>query len=63
MQNSNKPSNIYVGESHINGEVIGRGEIWELKETLNDENYEKPLETKLIFRGEFMRINKLKLVK
>lgn len=60
IEKSNKPSNIYVGESHINGEIIGRGEIWELKETLKDENYEKPLETKLIFRGEIMENKQVK---
>ena len=60
IEKSNKPSNIYVGVSHINGEVIGRGEVWELKENCQDDNYEKPLDTKLIFRGKITKNNQIK---
>ena len=46
---------IYVGTSHIEGEIIGRGEIWKIKETCDDSNYENKLNAKCIFRGEIIK--------
>ena len=62
--NPNKiPSNIIcVGTSHINGEIIGDGEVWKIEEICNDTNRDKKLDAKCIFRGEVFKnkINKSK---
>ena len=50
------PSNeICVGTSHINGEIVGRGEVWKIKEVCNDANLEEKLDVKCIFRGEVVK--------
>ena len=50
---------IYVGTSHLNGEIISRGEVWKIKEICDISNIDKKLEAKCIFRGEIEQ-NKIK---
>ena len=56
IEPNKKPSNIIcVGTSHINGEIVGKGEVWKIKEICNDSNVDKKLDAKCIFRGEVVK--------
>ena len=54
---------IYVGTSHIKGEIVGRGEVWKIKEVCTDENLEKNLDAECIFRGEVVKNKKIETKK
>ena len=59
IEHNNLPTKkLYVGTSHINGEVIGEGEVWQVKK-INEEktvaNSEQEEEPKLLFRGEIKK--------
>ena len=59
IQPNKKPAKeLYVGTEHVKGEIVGKGEVWKIKEVPKDLKFDEQLDAKCIFRGEIVQNKK-----